>query len=102
MGTWVYWVLYKLPATITELPEKYPTSETLTNGAKQGVTDFKRTGYTVPCPTPGKLHRYCFKLYALDSEMALQRHSTRQELLKAMHDHVLADASLIGGYQRRP
>src|SRR3989442_7520736 len=45
VGTWVHWVLYSLPATVNELPEKLPTTETLANGAKQGVNDFKRVGY---------------------------------------------------------
>ncbi len=48
-GTWVHWVLYDLPATTAELNEKVPTSETLPNGAKQGVNDFKRVGYGGPC-----------------------------------------------------
>ena len=44
VGTWVHWVLYDLPAATVELNEKVPTSETLPNGAKQGVNDFKRVG----------------------------------------------------------
>ena len=55
-GTWVHWVLYDLPATTAELNEKVPTLETLPNGAKQGVNDFKRVGYGGPRPPPGKLH----------------------------------------------
>src|SRR2546422_11162709 len=58
VGTWVHWVLYSLPATVNELPEKLPTTETLANGARQGVNDFKRVGYGGPCPPPGPAHRY--------------------------------------------
>jgi len=101
MGTWVHWVLYNLPAASTELSENIPATETLPNGAKQGVTDFKRVGYGGPCPPPGKPHRYFFKLYALDAELSLKPRETKKELLKAMHGHVLAEASLMGTYQRR-
>jgi len=45
VGTWVHWVLYGLPPTEAELPEKIPSTETLANGAKQGINDFKRIGY---------------------------------------------------------
>ena len=34
-GTWVHWVLYNLPVTAFELPQQLPTSELLSDGAKQ-------------------------------------------------------------------
>ncbi len=101
MGTWVHWVLYGLPAAASALPEHLPTSDTLPDGTKQGLTDFKRVGYGGPCPPPGKPHRYFFKLHALDTELELKPRATKQQLLKAMQGHVLAEASLMGVYQRR-
>ena len=101
MGTWVHWVLYGLPATTSELPEKFPANDTLPDGSRQGITDFKRTGYGGPCPPPGKPHRYFFKLYALDAEVALKPRATKRELLKTMEGRILAEASLMGTYQRR-
>lgn len=100
-GIWVHWVLYNLPPTITELPEGMPTQEVLPNGAKQGINDFKRIGYGGPCPPPGKPHRYFFKLYALDTELDLKPGATKQELLRAMEGHILAEGQLMGTYQRR-
>ena len=101
VGTWVHWVIHGLPASATELGERIPASETLPNGAKQGVTDFKRVGYGGPCPPPGKPHRYFFKLYALDAELSLKPRATNKDLLKAMEGHILAEGSLMGTYQRR-
>lgn len=101
VGTWVHWVLYDLPVTTAELTEKAPTSEMLPSGAKQGINDFKRVGYGGPCPPPGKPHRYYFKLYALDIELALKPRATKQELLRAMEGHILVDGQLMGTYQRR-
>jgi Raf kinase inhibitor-like YbhB/YbcL family protein len=100
-GGWVHWVLYNLPAATRELPERVPTTETLPDGAKQGLSDFKRTGYGGPCPPPGKLHRYFFKLHALDTELKLRPPATKAALLTAMKGHVLADASVMGVYERR-
>lgn len=101
MGTWVHWVLYGLSAATDQLAEAIPTSDLLPDGAKQGVNDFKRIGYGGPCPPPGRAHRYFFKLYALDTELALKPRATKQQLLQAMEGHILAEASLMGLYQRR-
>ena len=101
MGTWVHWVIYGLPPTVAELAEKVPTTETLANGARQGINDFKRVGYGGPCPPSGRPHRYFFKLYALDAEIPLKPRATKKELLRAMDGHVLAEGQLMGKYQRR-
>src|SRR5260370_24548579 len=47
-GTWVHWVLYSLPITVSDLPENVPASETLSSGAKQGMHDFMRARYACP------------------------------------------------------
>jgi Raf kinase inhibitor-like YbhB/YbcL family protein len=101
VGTWVHWVIYDIPAEVTELPEAVPTTETLANGAKQGRNDFKRIGYGGPCPPRGGPHRYFFKLYALDSQLGLKPGATKKELLKAMEGHILAEGQLMGTYQRK-
>ncbi|MDD2762585.1 MAG: YbhB/YbcL family Raf kinase inhibitor-like protein [Opitutaceae bacterium] len=100
VGTWVHWVIYGLPAVTRELPEMVAPTASLPNGAKQGVNDFRRVGYGGPCPPPGRPHRYCFKLYALDAELTLPPRATKPELLRAMAGHVLAEAQLMGTYQR--
>jgi len=101
VGTWVHWVLYDLPPATTELAENVERSQYLPGGAKQGINDFRRLGYGGPCPPPGKPHRYFFKLYALDAVTDLKPGATKQELLKAMESHVLAEGQLMGTYQRR-
>lgn len=100
LGNWVHWLLYDVPAATEQLPEHVDRNATLPTGAKQGITDFKRSGYGGPCPPPGKAHHYRFKLFALDTELKLAPATTRNVLLKAMAGHVLAEASLTGVYQR--
>jgi len=101
VGTWVHWVVYNIPPDTTELAEGVPKSEVLTNGATQGMTDFKRIGYGGPCPPRGGPHRYFFKLYALDTALNLKPGAAKQELLRAMEGHILAEGRLMGTYQRR-
>jgi Raf kinase inhibitor-like YbhB/YbcL family protein len=90
-----------LPPDATALAENTPASESLPDGAKQGVNDFRRIGYGGPCPPPGKPHRYFFKIYALDAPLDLKSGATKADLLKAMDRHVLAEGRLMGTYQRQ-
>ena len=99
-GTWVHWVIYDLPAGARELAEGTGKTETLPNGAKQGMNDFRRIGYSGPCPPPGSPHRYFFKLYALDAPTNLSPRATKQQLLESMKGRVLAEAELVGRYKR--
>lgn len=96
--TWVHWVLYNLPSTITELPEGVML-EALPTGTKEGQNDWKRTGYGGPCPPRGR-HRYFHKLYALDTVLPDLRTPIRSQLEQAMEGHVLAHAELLGTYQK--
>jgi Raf kinase inhibitor-like YbhB/YbcL family protein len=101
VGTWVHWVLYNLPATTTELAEDLPKSQFVAGGAKQGLNDFRHLGYGGPCPPHGKPHRYFFKLYALDVPLDLKPGLTKKDLEHAMEKHILAQAQLMGTYQRK-
>jgi Raf kinase inhibitor-like YbhB/YbcL family protein len=98
-GTWVHWVLYNLPADAKGLIENVPKQERLAGGGLQGTNDFREIGYDGPCP-PNSTHRYFFKLYALDAELALDARATKEQLLKAMEGHVLGEGQLMGKYQR--
>ncbi len=100
-GTWVHWVVYDLAPSTAGLAEDVPKSQYLSNGAKQGLNDFRRLGYGGPMPPPGKPHRYYFRLYALDTLLDLKPGATKQDLLKAMKGHVLTDGQLMGTYQRK-
>jgi Raf kinase inhibitor-like YbhB/YbcL family protein len=99
-GTFVHWVLFNLPPETKGLPEKVPVGRTLANGAKQGNGTSKKTGYLGPCP-PSGVHRYFFKVYALDSKLNLGSGITKNQLLKAMDGHILAEGRLMGTYKRR-
>jgi Raf kinase inhibitor-like YbhB/YbcL family protein len=99
-GTWVHWVLYNLPADARELGEGVPTTDALSNGAKQGKNDFGKIGYGGPAPPKGKPHRYFFKLYALDTTLTLPAGATKDQVIAAMKGHILADGQLMGKYSR--
>ncbi len=95
--TWVHWLLYNLPATVTALPEG--VRDALPAGTLQGTTDARSIGYHGPCPPIGR-HRYYFKLYALDALLPDLHRPTKATLEKAMAGHVLAEAQLMGTYRK--
>jgi Raf kinase inhibitor-like YbhB/YbcL family protein len=101
--TWVHWVLYDLPVSLGGPPGAGGLAEgvkQLPAGTREGLNDWKRTGWGGPCPPVGR-HRYFFKLYALDCELPDLRRPTKADLEKAIEGHVLFKAELIGTYQKR-
>ena len=102
MGTWVHWVLYGIPANVTELPNglsKGPELKDL-GGAKQGNTGFQQVGYDGPRPPKGPEHRYFFKLYALSEKMSFRPGMTADQVRNAIEGKVLAEAEIMGKYSR--
>lgn len=97
---WVHWIVYNIPASDTCLAAHFPMDSVLKNGIKQGFTSFCITGYAGPCPPDG-MHRYYFKLFALDTILNVPPRLTKQQLLNAMKTHILAEANLMGRYIRR-
>lgn len=96
--TWVHWVLYNLPATATTLAES-SSSGALPAGAIEGPNDFGRVRFGGPCPPIGR-HRYFHKLYALDTTLPAGKALDKAGLESAMKGHVLAQAELMGTYQK--
>lgn len=93
----VHWVVHNLPVGHTDLNEG--ASETgMPEGAVQGVNDYRQDSYRGPCPPIGR-HRYFHKLYALDVTLPPQP-LTKGALEAAIEGHVLAQAELIGTYQK--
>ena len=93
-GTWVHWVLYNIPANLHNLPES-----TDMNGMSVGKNSSGNMRYDGPCP-PNGTHRYFFKLYALDSTLSLSPGATKEQVLNAMKDHILAQGELMGTFSK--
>lgn len=92
---WVHWVLYNIPPSTTALPEG---ANAAVLGARVGTNDWQRTGWGGPCPPSGE-HRYLFTLYAIDQMLPALGQPTRTKLMRAMAEHVLGSAQLVGTYR---
>jgi Raf kinase inhibitor-like YbhB/YbcL family protein len=95
-GTFYHWVIFNLPAATRTLAAGVAKTDTLAGGGDQGLNGARRIGYTPACPPRGPAHHYHFKLYALDSTLALQPGATAQAVEAATSGHVLASAELVG------
>ena len=95
--TWVHWVLYDIPPTVSGLAEG--AAGHLPPEIREGMNDFRRTRYGGPCPPIGK-HRYFFKLYALDKMLGTLANASKVTVEKAMQGHILMKAELVGLYQK--
>jgi Raf kinase inhibitor-like YbhB/YbcL family protein len=70
-------------------------------GAILGANGAGTAKYTGPCPPSGS-HRYYFYLYALDSELiSLEPGAKKGALEEAMQGHIVAQAELMGRYERK-
>ena len=91
MGTWVHWVVFNIPVTNQIDEDSIPGT--------QGMNDFRKLDYGGPCP-PSGIHRYFFKLYALDTNLSLEEGIRKDDLERVIEGHILAQTELIGLYSR--
>jgi Raf kinase inhibitor-like YbhB/YbcL family protein len=100
-GTWVHWVLYNIKPDMRSLQEDLPiTGKNIDPDAIfVGKNSGGKIGYDGPCP-PSGTHRYYFKFYALDTLISLLPGATKDQLLKEMDGHILAQTELMGTFSK--
>lgn len=94
MGTWNHWLMWNIDPQINEIQEN-----SVPGGAVLGTNDFGKLEYGGPCP-PSGVHRYFFRVFALDTMLNLPVGAKRSELEKAMENHLIDQGELMGKYQR--
>lgn len=99
-GTWVHWTLWNIPPDTKEIPGNIQPAGVIKVGASEGTTSFGGIGWGGPCPPTG-VHRYFFKLAALDTTLNLPASTKAEIVAEAILPHILAQAELIGLYQRQ-
>lgn len=89
-----HWVLYNLPASLTELSEG-------SDEGTSGANDFGNQGYNGPMPPEGHgVHHYYFWVVALDKQLDLPAGLGLEEFLQAAEPHIIGMNRLIGTYSR--
>jgi Raf kinase inhibitor-like YbhB/YbcL family protein len=121
-GDFVHWAMADIPAGVREIAagscsdgvekggKRAPRGP---EGSRQGLNDYTGwfagdaelggdyLGYDGPYPPPNDLrvHRYFFRLFALDVDrLDLPARFAAADVFRAMHGHVLAEAAVHGTY----
>lgn len=99
----VHWLIYGIDPATNSLPEGIPSDQEISAPvqAAQGRNSFGRIGYNGPLPPVGHgPHRYFFKVYALNKKLGLKPGIDKDTFLKTARDHIVAEAELVGRYER--
>ena len=114
----IHWVMIDLPADLREIAAGSCADGVVKGGnrapngppgSRQGLNDYggfmgdgDYYGYDGPCPpwNDERMHRYHFRLYALDiARLPIEKPDfTASDVLAAIDGHVLAQAEVVGTY----
>src|SRR5690606_20969728 len=94
-----HWIVYDIPAEVTELREGLPPDPILQEpeGVLQGTNSRGQVGYFGPQPpVADEAHDYHFQVFALDvGSLELDPGAEREEVLAAMEGHVLTKGQCV-------
>jgi Raf kinase inhibitor-like YbhB/YbcL family protein len=99
-GTWYHWLVWNIPGHAGGIWEHVSPRGKLPGGMMQGGNSFGKMGYEGPCPPVGQMHRYIFKLYALDTVLKLPAGANHLQLEHAMRGHMNGETAWMGRYGR--
>lgn len=100
-GTFTHWVVYNIPPMPVSLPEGESLRALFPEDVIEGRNDFGRQGYGGPCPPRGGgSHRYFFRLLALNMMLRLKESAGRRDVLMAIRDCLVDEATVMGVYSR--
>ena len=122
----VHWAMADIPAGVREIAAGSCSDGVVAHGkpdpagptgSRQGLNDYTGwfaaapsmsgdwLGYDGPFPPPNdmRLHRYFFRVFALDvDKLPLPEKFTAADVFAAMHAHVLDEATIYGTYSLNP
>jgi Raf kinase inhibitor-like YbhB/YbcL family protein len=92
-GTFTHWLVWNIK------PETRMLGSSGLGGGMSGTNDFGKPGYSGPCPPKGKPHHYRFSVYGLDTMLTLRSSDKRNDLDRAMNNHIVAQGTLSATYE---
>jgi Raf kinase inhibitor-like YbhB/YbcL family protein len=99
-GDWIHWVVANIPVEVRKFEENTKVPMDTGHIMVCGVNDFRVLNYKGPCPPDG-IHRYYFRVFALDFLPDVTKGVSAADLKKKMKGHILAEGMLMGKYSRK-
>jgi Raf kinase inhibitor-like YbhB/YbcL family protein len=97
-GVFTHMVAFNVTPELRKFPGGADLGPAVGEGARFGLNDFQVTRYSGPCPPKGEVHRYRFKVIALDTTVRLPEGAPRGQVDEAMDGHILGEGALTGHF----
>jgi Raf kinase inhibitor-like YbhB/YbcL family protein len=94
-----HWTLYDIPSSLLQLDAGISVKDLSGKGATSGMNSGGTVGYTPPCPPMG-IHKYIFRVYALDVPQLQPASPDHDAIIAAMKGHVLGYGELSAFYSK--
>jgi hypothetical protein len=99
-GGFTHWVVYNIGPGVGHIDEAVPENDEIKGVGLQAKNEAGRMGYMGPAP-PSGVHRYFFKLYALDCMLDAAAEADFTQVQAELRGRVLAQAELMGTYEKK-
>ncbi len=98
----LHWLAYNIPARTLSLSKNVHNTAVIrgAKGLMQGINSKGGVGYVGPHPKIGDPpHHYHVQVFALSKILPLGGGASLDQVLEAMHDHILAEGEMIGTFE---
>ena len=97
-GPFTHWLLYDLSPKLKEIPQGFSPTGRKSQKGMAGRNSFGNYTYEGPCSSGEKIHRYVFRVYALQGDPDLPPNADREQVLQGIKEHILEQAIHLGQY----
>src|SRR5699024_10888811 len=89
---WTHWLVFNISPNTKRIEEGQ-----IPAGGTEGLANNHSFGYEGPCPKYFEgTHHYRFSLFALNRQLDVPAKSEKEDVKKAMREHIIAQAVLVG------
>lgn len=91
-------IAFDVTPDLRKLPAGAELGPAAGEGARFGLNDYNAARYSGPCPPRGEVHRYRFRVIALDTVLKLPEGAPKSQIDEAMDGHILGEGQLVGQF----
>jgi Raf kinase inhibitor-like YbhB/YbcL family protein len=89
-------IAFNVTPDLRKLPAGTDLGPAAGENARFGLNDYNAARYSGPCPPRGEVHRYRFRVIALDTTLKLPEGAPKGQIDEGMDGHILGEGQLVG------